>query len=134
MRAWDEAGLTVVAGVFGGFKPRFLVVYAGREVSASDIQFGYFSYQPATAVGASYSASFRFSVSDGVHSSAATASLGFQADVTPNSPPTVSGSDHLLGATQSHTLDFASLGYNDAENDSLQSITPHGTATYESLV
>ncbi len=109
-------------------------VYAGQEVSAADIQFGYFSYQPTSNVAASYNASLTFSVSDGVHTFAATTSLGFQVTVTPNSPPTVSGSNHLLGETQIHTLDFASWGYSDAENDSLQSITPHGTATYNFLV
>ncbi len=98
-------------------------VYAGQEVYASDTQFGYFNYVPTGDAGTSYSASFSFSVSDGWDSSASTASLGFQVTVTPNSPPTIGGSNHPLNSPQSHALTIADLGYSDADGDALQSIT-----------
>ncbi len=102
-------------------------VYAGQEVYAWDIQFGSFNYVPTGDAGTSYSASFSFSVSDGWDSSASTASLGFQVTVTPNSPPTIAGSNHPLSSPQSHTLTIADLGYSDPDGDPLQSITIHAT-------
>jgi len=98
-------------------------VFAGQEVFASDIQFGYFNYVPTTGVGESYSTSFSFSVSDGWDSSTSAALLGFQVEVTPNSPPTITGSIHSLNSPQSRTLNQAALGYSDPDGDPLQSIT-----------
>jgi len=75
-------------------------VYPGQEMGASDILFGNFNYVPSGDVAAAYSTSFSFSVSDGWQSSTHSAALGFQVEVTPNSPPAITGSSHSLNSPQ----------------------------------
>jgi hypothetical protein len=98
-------------------------VNAGQEIGVSEIIAGQFAYVPATTLQNSYSATFSFSVSDGLDSSSGLSTLGFHVAATPNSPPTVTGSSHQLAPSVSHTVTAAALGYSDPEGDALQWIT-----------
>jgi hypothetical protein len=52
-----------------------------------------------------------------------TATVAYTVNITPNSPPTVTGGLKSVGSGQASTLNRADFGYSDPDGDALHRIT-----------
>jgi len=105
---------------------------SGQTFYAYEIDWGYLTYVPNPSVNATYQDSFTFTANDG-YGDSLPATVAYTVNVTPNSPPIVTGGTLALQGNQSHALTTANFGYSDPDGDPLQNITIHSTPTSGTL-
>lgn len=107
-------------------------IYSQQTIYRYELDAGYLVYQPDPHASSSYNAALTFTASNGVVESSS-ATLGLHVDVTPNSPPSVSGSVITLASGQSYTISIDDLGYEDPDGDPPEWITIVSAPSYGTL-
>jgi hypothetical protein len=97
-------------------------VSTGVAIDASTISYGYLIYRPDSEAIASHVATLSFTANDGAMNSAQSAII-FNVTVSTNTPPVVTGSLVTVTTTSPVVLSLPQLGYSDADEDAIHTIT-----------